>query len=66
MNQARANPDGDYVSVEFRLDRVAQAFAKAFWNKIDKSNSKTAKSYALTNLCCYWRRMRSFPKIQII
>ena len=52
VNQARANPDGDYVSVELRSDRVAQTFAKAFLNKIDKSKSKTAKSCALTNLCC--------------
>ncbi len=62
VNQSRANPDGDYVSVELGSDRVAQAFTKAFLNKIDKSNLKTAKSCALTNLCCIGAECAHFQK----
>ena len=29
VNQARANPDADYVSLELHSDRVAQAFVKS-------------------------------------
>jgi len=62
VNQARANPDGGYVSVGPRSDRVAQELVKAFLNKVDKSNSKTAKSCALTKLCCIGAECAHFQK----